>query len=139
MTVNELKELLSREGYTCAAACGEEVITSRERGIRPLVELIASGKELRGAVAADKIVGKAAALLYAYLGVSALYAEVASEGAVEVCKRHGISLSYGVVAPEIVNRKGDGICPMEEAVAGIEEPRAAYLAVTEKLKRLSRG
>ena len=49
------------EGCTCALTDGERIVTSRERGVRPLVELIASGADYNGWHAADKIVGKAAA------------------------------------------------------------------------------
>jgi len=34
----------------------------------------------------------------------------------------------------VVNRKGDGICPMEEAVEGIDDPSAAIAAIKEKLQ-----
>lgn len=133
-----IKKLLVDEDYTCALSDGETVLASRERGVKPLVQLIESGRDLRGFFAVDKIVGKAAALLYAYMGVAEIYAMVAGEGAAEVCRRFGIKLTYGELTPKIINRTGDDICPMEKTVAEIEEPREALAAIKETMKRLSR-
>lgn len=130
------KNLLLNGNYTCVLSNGEDTVTSREKGVRPLIELIDSGKDFSGYSAADKIVGKAAALLYAYMNVSELYAEVASRAAVEVCGKYGIKLSYGTLTEKIINRRGDDICPMEKTVADITDPLAAYQAVKAKLATL---
>lgn len=137
ITFFELKKLLD-EGCTCALTDGERVVTSRERGVRPLVELIASGADYNGWHAADKIVGKAAALLYAKLGVAELYAQTLSVGGLGVCRRFRIAAEYGALTPEIINRKGDGACPMELAVADADDPTAAYEKICAALERLRR-
>ncbi len=121
---------------------GEEIVfKSAARGISPLVELIESGTDVSGCSAYDKIVGKAAALLYVKLGVSAVKAEVMSEAGARVLEKNGIAYDYDVFAKNIINRAGDGICPMECAVDGIDDPDAALDAVKTKLKELrgSRG
>lgn len=132
----ELKRLLEAENFTCVLSDGKEVISFRERGVKPLVELVESGKNFRGYFAADKAVGKAAALLYVLLGVSALYAGVISEPAAEVCRQNKIEFLYGTLTPRILNRRGDGICPMEQAVEEISDPQTAFFAVKERLKNL---
>ena len=116
---------------------GREIVTSRERGVRPLVELIKSGKDYSGYFAADKTIGKAAALLYAKLGVTRVYAFVMSEGGAEVCKRFGIFAEYATLTDKIINRKGDDICPMEKTVMNIDDPDAAFVAICKKLAELS--
>ena len=68
-----------------------------------------------------------------------LYACVASEGAVEVCRKRGIRLTYGTLAPHIINRRGDGSCPMEKAVADIDDPFEALAAVRKTLAALGAG
>ena len=138
MISNErLKALLAEENLTCVLSYGNRLIKSRERGVKPLIGFIESGKSFKGFTAADKVVGKAAALLYALMGVSSLYASVISEGALTVCKSFGISVEYGALAQNIINRRGDGFCPMEQAVADISDPQTAFNAVKEKLKNLS--
>ena len=138
MISNErLKALLAEENITCVLSDGNRLIKSRERGVKPLIGFIESGKSFKGFTAADKVVGKAAALLYALMGVSSLYASVISEGALTVCKSFGISVEYGTLTQNIINRRGDGFCPMEQAVADISDPQTAFNAVKEKLKNLS--
>lgn len=138
MISNErLKALLAEENLTCVLSDGNRLIKSRERGVKPLIGFIESGKSFKGFTAADKVVGKAAALLYALMGVSSLYASVISEGALTVCKSFGISVEYGTLTQNIINRRGDGFCPMEQAVADISDPQTAFKTVKEKLKNLS--
>ncbi len=134
--VDELKKLLERENLTLVISDGKEYFTSRERGIRPLLNFAESGKSFRGFAAADKIVGKAAALLYAFIGISALYAEVITHDAVRVCDIYGISVAFGVLTDKIVNREGNGLCPMEEAVSSVNEPNSAVRAVKNRLNEL---
>lgn len=135
--LNLLKDLLTENGYTCVLSDGKEVVYSFERGVKPLIGFIESGKNFKGFCAADKVVGKAAALLYAHMGVAALYASVISDGALTVCGQYGIAVEYGVKTEKIINRRGDGICPMEQTVAEISDPKTAFVAIKEKLKSLS--
>ena len=126
MSANDLsraKARLRRGDYTCVLVKGKQVLTSREKGITPLLKFIAGGSDFRGYCAADKIVGKAAALLYVYMGIEEVYAAVASSAAATIIR----SLQYEKLVPEIINRKGDGICPIEQAVKDIATAEEAYL------------
>ena len=115
--LQKARSLYEKGGYTCALVRGDSVILSAERGIAPLVELLV--RDLRGYCAADKIVGKAAAMLYAYMGISAVYAKTISKAAAEVFDRYSVGYEFDVMTDRIVNRRGDGICPMEVAVEDI--------------------
>ena len=126
-------------GHTVCLVKGESIIKSTKRGVAPLLEFIDGGGDFSGFSAADKIVGKAAALLYARLGVKEVYAEVMSRPAEQVFKAQNIMYSYGAVAEKIINSKGDGVCPMEEAVENISSPREAVTAIKNKLKLISGG
>ncbi len=127
---------LLREGNTLALVKGEEVKTSIRGGIAPLLELVESGCSFTGYAAADKIVGKAAAMLYILLGVGSVYAEVASESAKALLEERGVAFSCGQLAPAIVNRKGDGLCPMEKTVLSLTSPEEAPRLLRETLERL---
>ncbi len=81
--------------------------------------------------------GAAAALLYAYMGVAQLCAHVMSERAAQVCELHGIAYRCDMIVPHIINRKGDGVCPMEQAVAQTDDPRAAVSIIADKLKAMN--
>ncbi len=112
----------------------EDIQISREKGIRPLVLWMAEDKNaLRGAAVADRIVGRAAAFLAVYGGAQAVYGEVMSEGAVSVLKNAGVAYRYKTLTDKIINRRGDGPCPMEQAVAGITDPAQAAAILKAKV------
>lgn len=136
-SIEELKKMLTGENYTCVISCGESIAASSARGIRPLIEFAESGKDFGGGTAADKIVGKASALVYAYMGVKILHACVASRAAVEVCRTYGIELTYDTLTERIVNRTGDDVCPMEKTVLSIDDPAEAIKALKATLARLA--
>ena len=135
--LEKARSLLEKENYTCVICRGDDVITDRRRGIRPLMELLESGKDLHGYSAADKVVGKAAAFLYCLLGVKALHAGVLSVPARDVLVSAGISVEWGSLVPAIRNRAGNGFCPMETAVWDLTDPALAPDAIRIALQKLS--
>ena len=72
------KALLTEGGYTVVLCRGEVTYTDTRRGVAPLLRLLDAATDVRGFVAADKVVGKAAAFLYLRLGVAAVHAGVIS-------------------------------------------------------------
>lgn len=131
------KELLLQEGYTCVIFRDNKRLTSRERGVKPLLAWLDSKENVAGFTAVDKVVGKAAAFLYVLLGVSGVYGLTISEKALEVLERHGIGVIYDRKAEVIRNRDNTGFCPMEQAVWDMEEPEEALEAIRKKLKQLT--
>ena len=112
----------------------EDIQISHEKGIRPLVLWMAEDENaLRGAAVADRIVGRAAAFFAVYGGAQAVYGEVMSEGAVSVLKNAGIAYKYKILTDKIINRRGDGPCPMEQAVADITNPAQAAAVLKAKV------
>ena len=130
------KELLESGGYTCVITDGDAVLTSTLRGVKPLVQFLEGGRDLTGFSAADKVVGRATAYLYVLLGVKNLYAQVISRPALAVLQENGIDVQYGNLVPNIINRKGDGICPFEAAVMDITDPQNAYTAIRRKMQEM---
>ena len=120
----------------CAVVKGDMIYASDRRGIAPLLELYDRGEDWNGCVAADRIIGKAAALIYAKLGAAELFAAVLSRSAIDVLNRFDIRFSYGVLSDRIINRKGDGICPMEQTVMDIDDPDEAIKALKRTVAAL---
>ncbi len=140
------KELLGSGGWTCVL-CGEngEVLTSKERGVKPLLgwlkEAEETGKSFRKFSAADKVVGKAVASLYAGLGVEEVYAQVMSTSACRTLERYGIAYVSETETEGILNREKSGSCPMETAVknaASWEEARTCILDAIQKMQTKKR-
>lgn len=130
------KAILQNENLTCVVQCGDRILKTADRGIKPFMQWIESGENLHGAVAADKVVGKAAAFLMEKAGISAVYAAVLSEPAEDVLKKAGIMYTYSHLVPRIQNRKGDGLCPMESAVMDTDDSDTAFSALKNKLENL---
>lgn len=136
---NDLKraiEILENGGYTCVLYKDCEVIKSEKTGIKPMMEFIKNGIDLKGYSAADKIVGKAAAMLFTLAGVKNVYGEVMSKKAFEFLTANGITAKYKNITDIIINRKGDDMCPMEKTVLEINNPKEAYYALLETIKKL---
>ena len=116
---------LNLNGHTLSLCKGENRITSDKRGISPMVNLLCGNVSLSGWSAADLVVGKAAALLFVYAQVKEVYGKVLSAEAEKVLKEHGVPCSFETLAPHIINRSGNDICPMEKLVKGVENPAVA--------------
>lgn len=128
---------LAAYGYTCVVCRGEQTYAAHERGIRPLMNWLESGADLTEACAADKVVGKAAAMLYCLLGVKAVHAGVMSIPARRVFESGGITASWDTLVDAIENRTKTGLCPMEQATAEINDPVQAPAVIRKKLVELA--
>ena len=124
---------------TCVLCRGDNTYTSEKSGIAPMLGFLADGVGLDGFSAADRIIGKAAAMLFVRAGVREVYGEVMSRAALPVLEKYGIRCSFGALTDRIANRAGDGICPMEATVAGIDDPAEAEAALRDKLVQLRGG
>ena len=134
--VLKARQMLEEGNYTCVVLKDGEEYTSHERGVKPLIDLLDSGRSYVGAIAADKTVGAGAAHLYVLLGVSALWTNVVSESAKAILDAAGITLTFGECVPHIINRRGDGICPIETAVRDARTSAEAYTLILAALERL---
>lgn len=107
-------EMLFAEKCSCVVRNGDTIRLFRGRGVSDLWRLLHEEPELLdGAFVADKVVGKGAAALMAAGGVEELFADVVSHAALELLNGAGIAVGYTLAIPHIVNRTGDGICPVE--------------------------
>lgn len=121
---------------TLVAVRGDEVIRCTERGIKSLLAWVREGRDLTGFSVADKVVGKAPALLYAVLGPAAVFSPVMSWTGRAVLLCAGIATSYDELVPHIQNRARDGQCPMDDAVTDVFDPYEAVRVLGEKARAL---
>ncbi len=133
------KETLKIGNYTCVLCKGEQIYTATKRGVAPMLEFIDRGTDLRGFSAADKVIGKAAAMLFVHAGVTEVYADVMSKAAADFLSKKGLPFTYGELTDKIINRKGDGICPMEQVTANINDTSEAIIAIKKRLEELRKG
>lgn len=127
-----LQAALETSGATCLYWRDGQQILSQENGVRPLLHWLRQDpKALQGVLIADKVVGKAAALLIVYGGVAGVYAGVLSEPAAAVLTAAGIPFTAGARVARIRNRAGDGLCPMEARVLAVDDPEQAYRVLSQ--------
>ncbi len=135
LMINKAKEILIQENYTCVVLNNDEIYTSRDRGVKPLLDWYGT-VDLKGAFVADKVVGKAAAFLYVLLKVKEIYAGVISESAYKVLVDYNINVTFDKKVMAIQNRDKTGCCPMETAMWNIDNPNTAYDIIIETRRRL---
>ena len=117
--MRRLIEILRREACSLVVETATgDVTTYNKPGVRDLVWLLDNEPErLRGAMVADKVVGKAAAGLMVQGGVGEVYADVMSRLALPLLNEAGIPYSYGELVERIVIPEGDDRCPLEKIVS----------------------
>ena len=112
---------------------------SDARGVSPMMDYIAEGRDLRGFSAADVIVGKATAMLFVKAGITAVYAGVVSAAGKKYLEEHGVPLTFGSVTERIMNRAGTDSCPMEKAVGGTDDCEEGYILLKKQLSALRKA
>lgn len=130
------KESLFSGEFTCVLCKNAQMHTSTMRGVKPLVTWVQGKENFQAFSAADKVVGKATAFLYVLLGVKEVYARVISKSALQVLQKRNVVVEYDTLVENIINRKGDGICPFEKAVLTIEDEKEAFERILAKVQSM---
>lgn len=118
----QLINRLHDERCSCVIHNGDTTRIFHERGVKDLHRLLHTEPMLLcGAMIADKVVGKGAAALMVAGGARWVYAEVISQAALQLFEQHNIEVEVGSVVPHIINRAGDGFCPVERLCQGTDD------------------
>lgn len=120
-TGEQMLEMLNEQGLSLLVYNNETLTTHYNRGIQDLLTLVSSQPErLKGAIVADKIIGKAAAALMTSCGVAEVHTNVICTPAREIFENAGIKIFTAKEVPLILNREKSGMCPMDTRLQGIE-------------------
>ncbi|MBQ1787589.1 MAG: DUF1893 domain-containing protein [Erysipelotrichaceae bacterium] len=126
----ELRDTLLEKNYSIVASNG---YFSYDSGIRPVIDRINEKEDFfKGLEVADKIIGKASAMLLSLSGVKKVHAIVLSQAGKDIFDKYDVEYSFDELTDYIVNRRGDGMCPMEMTVKDIDDLREAYEALKKK-------
>ncbi len=137
--IKKAREILQENNYTCVLYNGKAEYHSNLRGVKPLMEFLQSGEDFSLFCAADKTVGAGAAHLYVLLGVKEVWANIISEEGKRVLEKNNISVFCEQTVPFIINRTGDGTCPIEAAVKGIDNSKEALEKIKQTLLSLNKN
>ena len=126
---------LNKTDATFVAVRNGRIMDSHDRGIAPIMALVlADTNALRGACVADKVIGKAAALLLVRAGVERLFANTISEHAMSLLSEYHLTFEFGQSVPYIMNRAGDGMCPMQSLVLEVNDPEEAFRVLRDRTR-----
>jgi hypothetical protein len=106
---------------------GRVLFETQASGISGLLEAIKKlGNKMAGASVADRIVGRAAAFLFAYSGAGAVFAITISDSGIEVLGNHNIAYEFDERVPSILNLSKTDVCPFEKLATKFSNPKEAY-------------
>ena len=132
------KKHLYCEELTLVIAKDEQVIyqtnSHRISGFIRAIETL--GMQLKGASVADRVAGKALALLCVYAGISNVYAEVLSRKAQKIFEENNVSFQWQQLVDNVLDLNKTGVCPFEKTATLISDPQDSYVAFKALLEKM---
>lgn len=133
-----VKNTLYTGGHTCVIAENDIILmTSQKRGVAPLIDFIRKYMSYGEYTLADKVIGKAAALICVKANIKHVYTTIITAPAKKIFNNYGIIYEYDIEVPAIKNRAKTGLCPMETLSAGVETPDDMFDKVVVWLKSMN--
>jgi Domain of unknown function (DUF1893) len=115
---------------------GKAIYETHSHRISGFLEAIDTlGEGVRDSSVADRVVGKAVALLCVYAKVKSVYAVILSRHAKTVFEKHKIAYQSEELVDNVLDSNRAGVCPFEKAAVDLSAPKDAY----EAFKRLHRS
>jgi hypothetical protein len=106
---------------------GNIIFETGSSGISGFLEAIEKfGNGLEGVSVADRVVGKAIALLCVYANVKAVYALILSKRAKSVFEKYAVYHEWEELVENILDVKRSRTCPFEKLAKEISNPEDAY-------------
>lgn len=130
------RELRQRHLTLSVVKEGQVIFEAKTHGVSGLMEAVEEFKDrLDGASIADRVVGKAIALLCVYVNVRAVYAATISKAAKVILEGNAVYLEWDGLVENILGADKSKTCPFEQLVDRIADPADAY----RKLKSACRS
>ena len=136
--IERAKKMLEEEGWAIVIVKKDRVLfNSKGRGIKPIYLAITRlGNTLNGASIADRVLGRAAAMLCQHVGIKEVYAGVISKSAIGLLSKGEIVFSYRESCPYILNRDGTDLCPIEKMAQDIDNVEVLIASIRNFLEKI---
>jgi len=106
---------------------GHVIFEAKTHGVSGFMEAVEEFKDrLDGASVADRVVGKAIALLCVYVNARAVYAATISKAAKVLLEGNSVYLEWDSLVENILGADKSKTCPFEQLVERITDPADAY-------------
>lgn len=129
MKIEKIKEILHQKNASLVVAYADgeikEYYQDRIKDIKSILQ--ENPNALKGAIVADKVIGKVAASILTVAGVKQIYADVMSQYAIPVLDENGVLYEYSEKVDYIRNKDNTGMCPMENKYKEEKEIHKIYL------------
>jgi hypothetical protein len=102
------------------------IFQSKKKGVSGLVDFIGKyGRENKEIVIFDKVVGNAAALLFAFLEAKEVFSQIGSQSAEKTLKEFKIKYHFKKTIVNILDKDESDLCPFEKLSLG-KSPEEFY-------------
>lgn len=132
--LEEIREILHQKSASLVVYYenGEikEYYQDRIKDIKKILQ--ENPNSLKGAIIADKVIGKVAGSILAVAGVKEIYADVISKFAISVLEEKGIKYEYLEKVEFIKNKDNTGMCPMENKYKDENDIHKVYMEILKK-------
>lgn len=138
--VAQARRLIIADEADCVVVKDGVMHSGRGRGVSPLLAF--HDREagfLKGATVADKVIGRAAAVILVSGGAVRVHGLTMSEDGKAYLEEHGIAVSWDRLVPRILNADRSDLCPLERSVAGKDSSEEALAALRRKIASLRRA
>ena len=137
---NEAIMMIREKEADCIVVNNERILYSASgKGIKPLLTVyLENPKYLMDSFVADKVIGKAAAMILCMGKVKEVYADRMSEKALELLEKYRINVSYKEKVAYVQNMDRTDMCPLEKTVKDIENLEVGMQEIVrfvEKMKK----
>jgi len=120
-------ELKSRNINLVIVKNGVVLCQSMAHGMKGLLQAIEEyDRDLAGTAVADKIIGRAAAMLCVYSKVKSVFAITMTEGALRLLMKNRVAHKFERHVCRLMNSQRTDICPFERAIRDIDDPKEAF-------------
>lgn len=127
--LEKAKKILNEKNLTLSIVKNDKIIFETTlHGISGFLEAVEKfGDKLNGASVADRVVGKAIALLCVYAKIKAVYAITLSKNGKAVFEESMVHHEWKKLVNNILDYNRNELCPFEELATKISDPKDAYI------------
>lgn len=131
------KQLHEKKLTLAIAKNGQVIFQTDSHRISGFIHAIDTlGTQLSGASVADRVAGKALALLCVYAKINEVYAEVLSKKAQALLKEYSVACHWKQLVDNVLDLSKTDMCPFEEAAEDISNPKDSYFVFKSLLEKM---
>ena len=120
----DMLRTLNENGLSLLVRNHGKTTSYNHKGVHDLLQLIDEQPQvLKGAVVADKLIGKAAAAIMVVAGVKEVHTNLICTSALKMLREAGVKVFFKEEVPMILNRSMSGQCPIDSQVDTIMCPQ----------------